>query len=86
MAGGRDNERSASFKMLLDNLFINNTRRNKTFLSQQVNVEATAGNTLAQKYAAEIKSPVNQQMGGIKFYIENSSNELKKNSLEKIPM
>ena len=86
MAGGRDNERSASFKMLLDNLFINNTRRNKTFLSQQVNVEATAGNTLAQKYAAEIKSPANQQMGGIKFYIENSSNELKKNSLEKIPM
>ena len=80
MAGGRDNERSASFKTFLDDLFINDTDEEiKCFLSQQDNVEATAGNTLAEKYAKSIKSPVNQQMRGIKFYISNSSNELKTN-------
>ena len=31
MAGGRDNERSATFKMFLDNLFINNTHEEIKF-------------------------------------------------------
>ena len=51
----------------------------KIILSQRDNVEETVGNTLAQKYVEEIKLHFSEQIAGMKFYMEKSLNELKKN-------
>ena len=55
-------------------------------LSQQDNVEETVGNTLTQKYAEEIKLYFDEQIVDMKFYMEKSLNELKKNSRENMPI
>ena len=71
---------SATLKNILDDLFSNNTDEEiKIILSQQNNVEETVGNTLAQKYVEEIKLHFDEQIAGMKFYMEKSLNELKKN-------
>ena len=80
MADGRDSESSATLKNIRNDLLSNNTDEEiKIILSQQDNVEETAGNILAQKYVEWIKLNFDQQIASMKFYMENSSNELKKN-------
>ena len=80
MANGRDNESSATLKNILDDLLSNKPDEEiKIILSQQDNVEGTVGNTLIQKYVEEIKLHFNEQIAGMKFYMEKSLNELKKN-------
>ena len=80
MADGRDSESSATLKNIRNDLLSNNTDEEiKIILSQQDNVEETAGNILAQKYIEWIKLHFDQQIASMKFYMENSSNELKKN-------
>ena len=80
MADGRDSESSATLKNIRNDLLSNNTDEEiKIILSQQDNVEETAGNILAQKYVEWIKLHFDQQIASMKFYMENSSNELKKN-------
>ena len=77
---GRDSESSITLKNILDDLLSNNTDEEiKIILSQQDNVKQTVANTLAQKYVEEIKLHINEQIAGMKFYMENSLNELKKN-------
>ena len=64
----------------MDDLLSNNTDEEiKIILSQPDNVEETVGNTLTQKYVEEIKLYFDEQVAGMKFYMENSLNELKKN-------
>ena len=76
---GRDSESSITLKNILDDLLSNNTDEEiKIILSQQDNVKQTVANTLAQKYVEEIKLHINEQIAGMKFYMENSLNELKK--------
>ena len=65
-------------KNILDNLLSNNTDE-EIILSQQDNVEETVGNTLAQKYVEEIKLHFGEKIAIMKFYMEKSLNELKKN-------
>ena len=80
MADGRDNESSATLKNILDDLLSNKPDEEiKIILSQQDNVEGTVGNTLTQKYVVEIKLHFNEKIAGMKFYMEKSLNELKKN-------
>ena len=67
-------------KNILDNFLSNITDEEiKIILSQQENVEETVGNTLAQKYVEEIKLHFDEQIARMKFYMEKSLNELKKN-------
>ena len=67
-------------KNILDDLLNNNTDEEiKIILSQQDNVEETVGNTLAQKYVEEIKLHFGEKIAIMKFYMEKSLNELKKN-------
>ena len=64
----------------MDDLLSNNTDEEiKIILSQPDNVEEPVGNILAQKYVEEIKLHFVEQIAGMKFYMENSLNELKKN-------
>ena len=75
-----DSKSSATLKNFLDDLHSNNTDEEiKIILSQPDNVGETVGNTLAQKYVEEIKLHFDEQIAGIKFYMEKSLNELKKN-------
>ena len=75
-----DSESSATSKNILDDLLSNNTDKEiKIILSQQDTIEETVGNTLAQKYVEEIKLHFDEQIAGMKFYMEKSLNELKKN-------
>ena len=75
-----DSKSSATLKNILDDLLSNNTDEEiKIILSQQNNVEETVGNTLAQKYVQEIKLHFDEQTASMKFYMEKSLNELKKN-------
>ena len=69
----------------MDDLPSNNTDEEiKIILSHQNNVEETVGNALAQKYVEEIKLHFDEQIAGIKFYMEKSLNELKKNFMKRI--
>ena len=80
MADGRDSESSATLKNILDDLLSNKTDKEiNIILSQQDNEEETVGNTLAQKCVEKIKLHFDHQIAGMKFYMENSLNELKKN-------
>ena len=75
-----DSKSSATLCNILDDLLSNNTDEEiKIILSQQDNVEGTVGNTLARKYVEEIKLHFDEQTAGMKFYMEKSLNELKKN-------
>ena len=77
-----DSKSSATLKKNLNDLPSNNTDEEiKIILSQPDNVEETVGNTLTQKYVEEIKLYFDEQVAGMKFYMENSLNELKKNFL-----
>lgn len=83
MAGERDRKSSATLKNILDDLHRNNTDEEiKIILSQQDNVETNVGNTSAQNYVEEIKSNIDQQMTGMKFYMEYSLTSFKRNSIE----
>ena len=67
-------------KNVSDDLLSNNIDEEiKIILPQQENVEETVGNTLAQKYVEEIKLHFDEQIAGMKFYMEKSLNKLKKN-------
>ena len=80
MADGRDSKRSAILKNILDNLLSNNTDEEiKIILSEQDNIKKTVDNSLVQKYVEEIKLHFDQEIAGMKFYMENSLKELKKN-------
>ena len=73
-----DSKTFATLKNSLDNLLSNDTGEEiKIILSQQDNVEETVPNTLTQKSVEEIK--FDEQIAGMKFCMENSLNELKKN-------
>ena len=75
-----DVQSSATLSNTLDDLLSNNTDEEiKIILSQQDNVEETAGSTLAQKYIKDIKLHFDEQIAGMKFYMEKCLNELKKN-------
>ena len=75
-----DSKSSATLKKKLDDILSNNTDDEiKIILSQPDNVEETVGNTLTQKYVEEIKLHFEKQTAGMKFYMEKSLNELKKN-------
>ena len=75
-----DGKSSATLNNILDDLLSNNTDEEiKIILPQQNNVEETVGNTLAEKYVEEIKLHFDGQIAGMKFYMEKSLNELKKN-------
>ena len=75
-----DGKSSATLNNILDDLLSNNTVEEiKIILPQQDNVEETVGNTLAEKYVEEIKLHFDGQIAGMKFYMEKSLNELKKN-------
>ena len=75
-----DSKSSATLKKKLDDILSNNTDDEiKIILSQPDNVEETVGNTSTQKYVEEIKLHFEKQTAGMKFYMENSLNELKKN-------
>ena len=75
-----DSKSSATLKKKLDNILSNNTNDDvKIILSQPDNVEETVGNTLAQKYVEEIKLHFEEQIAGMKFCMEKSLSELKKN-------
>ena len=76
-----DSKSSATLKKFLNDLPSNNTDEEIKILSQPDNVEETVGNTLTQKYVEEIKLYFDEQVAGMKFYMENSLNELKKNFL-----
>ena len=77
-----DSKSSATLKKKLNDLPSNNTDEEiKIILSRPDNVEKTVGNTLTQKYVEEIKLYFGEQVAGMKFYMENSLNELKKNFL-----
>ena len=79
-----DSKSSATLKKILDNLLSNNTDEEiKIILSQPDNVEGTVGNALAQKYVEEIKLHFDEQIAGIKFYMEKSLNGLTKNFMRK---
>ena len=68
MTEERDSKSSATLKNISDDLHRNKTDEEmRIFFSQQNNVETTAGNTLAQNYVLEMKSPIDQQMTGINF-------------------
>ena len=70
---GHGSKSSASLENVLDNLLSNNTDEEiKIILSQQDNVEETLGNTLAQQYVEEIKLHFDEQIAGMKFYMEKS--------------
>ena len=72
-ADGHVSKSSATLENVLDNLLSNNTDEEiKIILSQQDNVEETLGNTLAQQYVEEIKSHFDEQIAGMKFYMEKS--------------
>ena len=87
MAGERDRKSSATLKNILDDLHRNNTDEEiKIILSQQDNVETNVGNTSAQNYVEEIKSNIDQQMTGMKFYMEYSLTSFKRNSIENMPI
>ena len=74
-----DSKSSATLKNILGDLLSNNTDEEiKIILSQQDNVEETVGNTLAQKYVEEVILYFDEQIAGMKFYMEMCSNELKK--------
>ena len=71
---------SATLKKILDDLLSNNTDEEiKIILSQPDNVQKTASNTLTYKYVEEINLHFDEQMAGMKFYMNKSLNELKKN-------
>ena len=75
-----DSKSSATLKNILDDLLSNNANEEiNIILSQQDNVEETVRNTLAQKYVEEIKLHFDDQIASMKFYMEKSLNELKKN-------
>ena len=75
-----DSKNSATLSNILDDLLSNNTDEEiKIILSKQDNVEGTVGNALAQKYVEEIKLHFDEQIVGMKFYMEKSLDELKKN-------
>ena len=77
-----DSKSSATLKKKLNDLPSNNTDEEiKIILSRPDNVEKTVRNTLTQKYVEEIKLYFGEQVAGMKFYMENSLNELKKNFL-----
>ena len=77
-----DSKSSATLKKNLNDLPSNNTDEEiKIILSQPDNVEETVCNTLTQKYVEEIKLYFDEQVAGMKFYMENSLNELQKNFL-----
>ena len=77
----------ATLKKILDDLHRNNTDEEiKIILSQQDNVETNVGNTSAQNYVEEIKSNIDQQMTGMKFYMEYSLTSFKRNSIENMPI
>ena len=70
---GHGSKSSATLENVLDNLLSNNTDEEiKIILSQQDNVEETLGNTLAQQYVEEIKLHFDEQIAGMKFYMEKS--------------
>ena len=72
-ADGHVSKSSATLENVLDNLLSNNTDEEiKIILSQQDNVEETLGNTLAQQYVEEIKLHFDEQIAGMKFYMEKS--------------
>ena len=72
-ADGHGSKSSATLENVLDNLLSNNTDEEiKIILSQQDNVEETLGNTLAQQYVEEIKLHFDEQIAGMKFYMEKS--------------
>ena len=72
-ADGHVSKSSATLENVLDNLVSNNTDEEiKIILSQQDNVEETLGNTLAQQYVEEIKLHFDEQIAGMKFYMEKS--------------
>ena len=80
MVDGRDSMRSAILKNILDNLLSNNTDEEiKIILSEQDYIKKTVDNSLVQKYVEEIKLHFDQEIAGMKFYMENSLKELKKN-------
>ena len=87
MTEKRDSKSSVTLKNISDDLHRNKTDEEiRFFFSQQNNVETTAGNTLAQNYVVEIKLYINQQMTGMKFYVECSLLNLKRTSLENMPI
>ena len=70
---GHGSKSSATLENVLDNLLSNNTDEEiKIILSQQDSVEETLGNTLAQQYVEEIKLHFDEQIAGMKFYMEKS--------------
>ena len=70
---GHGSKSSATLENVLDNLLSNNTDEEiKIILSQQDNVEETLGNTLAQQCVEEIKLHFDEQIAGMKFYMEKS--------------
>ena len=72
-ADGGGSESTATLKNVLDDILTNNTDEEiKIILSQQDNVEESLGNTLAQQYVEEIKLHLDEQIAGMKFYMEKS--------------
>ena len=67
MADGRDSESFATLKNILDDLLRKNT-------SEEIKIEETLENTLAQKYVEEVKLHFNKQIPSMKFYMEKRLN------------